>query len=264
MESNLVSIVMPAYNAEGAIKSSINSVLAQTVKNFELLVCDDSSSDATVEIVKSFQDPRVKLITNSFNKGVAGARNSCLSESKGQYIAFLDSDDLWDPTKLETQLSFMQSQKVGFSYGSYFIFDDDLNVNGHFIPREKVSFSDICKTCDIGCLTVMIDRSMIPELSIINIAKEDYATWLTILKQHKLYAYKYPGSLAFYRKSEGSLSSNKFVELGRQFNVLRNVANLSFIEASFNLSYYIVNGLAKHYLLYKKNDELTRVEVPRF
>ncbi|CAK0764200.1 UDP-Glc:alpha-D-GlcNAc-diphosphoundecaprenol beta-1,3-glucosyltransferase WfgD [Gammaproteobacteria bacterium] len=247
-----VSIIMPAYNASKTILDSINSVLVQTYNDWELIVCDDGSHDDTAVIVTSVNDPRIKLINNHLDKGAAGARSSAIQTACGRFVAFLDADDIWHPEKLATQVAFMIDQGCVFSYGDYYIFrDHPKNIIGLFKTKESVTFDDICKTCDIGCLTVMIDRNRFPDLQMVKSPKEDYATWLNLLKHENMPAMKYPGLLASYRVSNSSISSNKFIELRRQYFVLKNTAKLSFIYRLYCLVYYVLKGFYKHFIFYK-------------
>ncbi|MCF2948431.1 glycosyltransferase family 2 protein [Paraglaciecola aquimarina] len=253
MQRQLISIVMPAKDSAATIESSIFSVLAQTYKNFELLICDDGSTDSTIQIIKSFNDSRIKLIKNNIQSGAWAARNSCINEASGKYIAFLDSDDLWAPAKLETQLNFMHANNISFSYGDYHIFNSS-DIAGTFKAPNSVSYVQLCRKCDIGCLTVMLNASAIDKVVMPNIKKEDYATWLKILKHEKITAYRYPGVLASYRIGDKSLSSNKLIEITRQYNVLRSIAELSFIKSALCISIYAFSGIYKHLFKYKKHE----------
>ncbi|KXI28157.1 glycosyltransferase family 2 protein [Paraglaciecola hydrolytica] len=250
MQNHLISIVMPARNAQNTIEQSIQSVLQQTYSEFELLICNDGSTDSTKDIINSFKDTRIRMLNNVASLGAAAARNACLRESMGRYVAFLDSDDIWAPSKLETQLEFMLSNNVAFSYGSYNIFTER-KITGTFTPPKKISFNHLCKKCDIGCLTVMIDISLTGKFEMPNICKEDYATWLSIMKNN-IIGFKYPGIHASYRTGESSLSSNKLHEIKRQFKVLRNVGKLSILRATGCVFYYTINGLYKHFIAYKR------------
>lgn len=249
----MISVLMPVYNAEKTLSDSISSVLNQTYTDFELIICNDGSTDRTAEIVAEFNDPRIIFISNCLNKGAAGARQCALSAAQGRFISFLDSDDVWHKDKLAVQLNFMSSNNVAFSFGDYHVFTHDVSSPvGFFKAPSTVSFDDLCRTCGIGCLTVMLDRELLGDFEMQNMPKEDYATWLSILRQGNVLAQKYPGALAYYRKSSGSLSSNKMVEISRQYNVLKNAGGLSGFKASFCLAYYIAHGLVKHLFLYRR------------
>lgn len=244
---HLVSIVMPAYNAEDTIADSIESVLKQSYSNFELIICDDSSTDETRKIVESLskRDSRVKLIENNYLRGAAGARNSCILEANGRFIAFLDSDDLWHEDKLNTQIKFMLDKDIAMSHGSYAMFNDEEKLDVITAPRE-ISFTNIVKRCNIGCLTVMLDTNKIKNILFPYSPKEDYALWVVLMKSG-VKSYLYPGQLAYYRKQANSLSSSKIKEVSKQWYVLKNVAKINFFLRLVFVSTYILNGLIKHY-----------------
>ncbi|PHM62374.1 glycosyltransferase family 2 protein [Xenorhabdus ishibashii] len=248
-----ISIITPMFNAEKYIKKTITSVLNQTFEDWELIIIDDNSSDKSCLVVEQFSinNKKIKLLRFSKNNGAAISRREAIKLATGRYIAFLDSDDIWHESKLKIQLEFMRKNKVSFSYGDYYIFKDNiLNKLGEFKAKHRVSFADICLSCDIGCLTVMIDRKKISDITIPLSPKEDLATWLTILKDKNIIAQKYPGTLAYYRISENSLSANKIKEIKKQFYVLKKIANLNIIKAIYCLSIYILKGILKHYTKY--------------
>ena len=213
MENNgLVSIIMPSYNSEKYIKDSIESVLNQTYPFWELLIVDDCSTDQTVDIIKSFKDERIKLFQNEVNSGAAISRNWALREAKGKWIAFLDSDDLWLPTKLEEQLKFMVGNNCYFAFTDYRIC-----LNGkwedviHTAPN-KVDFKTIKKYCYFSTITVIYDVEKDGLVQIGDIKKNnDYAMWLMILK--KVDAYRYPKCLSYYIKHNNSISSGSKIKL---------------------------------------------------
>ncbi|MBB1315937.1 glycosyltransferase family 2 protein, partial [Aliivibrio sp. SR45-2] len=162
--NTLVSIVMPAYNAEKTIQESINSVITQTYKEWELLVVDDGSTDNTRGLVESYKCLNIKLLRNLYGKGAAGARKTAIEHANGRYIAFLDSDDIWQITKLKTQLEFMNTNAVSFVYSDYSTFQDKIsNVKSVVLVPTKLSYNDLIKNCMIGCLTVMLDKTAFKE-----------------------------------------------------------------------------------------------------
>lgn len=248
----LVSIITPYFRAHETLISTIKSVQHQTFDNWELLIIDDHSNDSLLELTEDIvkQDSRIKIHTNTEQKGAAGARNSGLQRAQGRFIAFLDSDDLWASEKLEKQLKFMQTNDAAFSYGDYYSFksqndDDNPIISGHFYAPDEVGFNELCRTCSIGCLTVMLDKSQLPDFKMPLTPKEDYSLWLTLTKEGVI-AKHYGGMHAYYRVGQKSLSGNKWRELKRQFIVLRTVAGLPFFKSLWCLSQYIVNGLQKH------------------
>lgn len=256
----IVSIITPYFKAQGTIKETILSVQNQTFTDWELIIIDDNSED-NVELYLADllgKDNRIRVIKNSERKGAAGARNSGIENAVGQYIAFLDSDDLWGRDKLSAQLSFMQSNNCSFSYGDYYSFSktDESGlpeVIGSFSAPNQLTFSELCNTCSIGCLTVMLDRSKLQDVYLPYTDKEDYALWLKLTKQD-IIAYNYGGCDAYYRVGKNSLSSNKFKEVVRQYRVVRKVAGLSRVKAVWALLNYVYFGLKKHKNYRSSND----------
>ena len=204
---NLVSIVMPTYNAVLYIKDAIDSVRNQTYSEWELLIVDDCSTDNTEEVVKTYlRDSRIHYLKNSENRGAAVSRNKALKAAKGKWVAFLDSDDIWMPDKLEKQIRFMKENGYLFSYTQY----EEINEIGYPLGvkvsgPKKISRLGMYAYCWPGCLTVMYDREAIGEIQIKDIKKNnDYAMWLKICR--KADCYLYPKVMAKYRKRGGSIS----------------------------------------------------------
>ncbi|MDH0474536.1 glycosyltransferase [Aeromonas caviae] len=248
-----VSIIMPAYNSAGTISDSIRSVIGQDFEEWELIICDDKSVDDTIKQVKMFDDPRITLVHNNYGKGAALARNYAISFSKGRYIAFLDSDDLWHPRKLSTQYEYMMENDLAFSYGDYHVFHEKSNLtHGLFRTPATINYEMLKKTCPIGCLTVMLDKEKINDISMMAIPKEDYATWLRLFKEYNPCNSRYPGVLAYYRVGQSSLSSNKLKEIFKQFRVLRVVTKENVFSCWLYVFYYILHGFLKHFFSYRK------------
>ena len=211
--NNKVSVIMPSFNTAKFIKESINSVLAQTYKNFEFIIIDDCSTDNTDEVVAKYNDDRIKYLKNEQNSGAAFSRNRALREAKGKWIAFLDSDDLWEPLKLEKQIRFMEDNDYHFSYTNYIEIDEESRPNGKIITGpKKITKCGMKNFCWQGCLTVMYDAEYIGLIQIENIAKNnDYAMWLKIIR--KADCMLLGENLAKYRKREGSISNHNFTKL---------------------------------------------------
>ena len=218
----VVSIVMPSYNSERFIKDSIESVLNQTYPFWELLIVDDCSTDKTVEIIKSFKDERIKLFQNKTNSGAALSRNWALKEAKGRWIAFLDSDDLWLPSKLEMQLQFMVANKYSFTFTDYRVCSNGKLENVARIAPNKVNYKKIKKYCYFSTITVVYDFEKVGLIQIGDIKKNnDYAMWLKILKN--VNAYRFPKCLSIYVKHDGSISSgSKFKLIKWHYILFRN------------------------------------------
>ena len=209
---DLVSIIMPNYNCEKYIKETISSVLAQTYTNWEILFVDDCSTDNSIEIVESFNDTRIKIFKNEKNSGAAVSRNYALREAKGKWIAFLDSDDLWEKDKLEKQIAFMQEKGYHFSYTDYMI-----QLNGEWLPYiyigpRKVNRRKMYDYCYFSTITVMYDREKVGLIQIENLRKNnDYAMWLQVIEKSD--CYRLPQCLSYYIKHEGSVSSGSKFKL---------------------------------------------------
>lgn len=205
-----VSIIMPNYNCEKFIDETINSVLAQTYGNWELLIVDDCSTDNSVEIIKRYcdTDERIKLLVNETNSGAAASRNWALREATGRWIAFLDSDDIWLPQKLEMQLAFMTDNGYSFSFTKYRQIDEQSNPLGKVVIGPKMISKKQMKycCCYLGCLTVMYDAEAVGVVQIDESIRKrnDDAMWLKVRKFAD--AYYLDTLLAEYRVRKGSIS----------------------------------------------------------
>lgn len=210
----LVSIIMPSYNTGRFLSETIRSVLAQTYTNWELLLVDDASTDNTDEVVMAFlTDSRIRYIKNETNRGAAVSRNRALREAKGKWIAFLDSDDLWMPDKLEKQIAFMTENGYHFSYTNYIEIDEESRPNGKSVTGPKrISKHGMYNYCWMGCLTVMYDAETVGLIQIADIKKNnDYAMWLKACQRADCYLLN--ETLAEYRKRSGSVSNHGYVKL---------------------------------------------------
>lgn len=211
---DLVSIIMPSYNTGKFIKESIESVLAQTYQNWELIIVDDCSNDNTDEIVSAFNyDPRIRFFKNSQNSGAAISRNRALREARGKWIAFLDSDDIWYPEKLEKQIMFMKENNYRFSYTNYIEIDENSVPNGKYVTGPgKINQNGMYSYCWVGCLTVMYDAEFVGLVQIEDIRKNnDYAIWLKVSR--KADCFLLDEKLAKYRKRSGSISNHNYSTL---------------------------------------------------
>lgn len=244
----LVSIIMPNYNGAKYLQETINSVLAQTYTNWELLFVDDCSTDNSLEIVRSYNDSRIKILQNDKNSGAAVSRNYALLEAKGKWIAFLDSDDLWLPEKLKKQIAFMETNGYAFTFTDYDVIDENSATISHFKPRLDICmYKDILKHNHIGCLTVIYDSEKIGKVLMPTnaIKREDLACWLSILKKGER-AYCLHECLAQYKVHSNSVSSNKLKMLKYQWNVYRKVEKLSLIKSCYYIGHWTIRGLLKY------------------
>ena len=246
---NLVSIITPAYNSAAYIAETIESVLAQTYTNWEMLIVNDYSKDNTAEIVQSYakKDKRIKLINLQQNSGAAAARNTAIQNAKGRYIAFLDSDDLWKKEKLQKQIEFMQRNGYAFTYTSYEHFKGTKeNIQNQVQTPKSLNYKQALKGNKIGCLTVMLDRKQIANIHFTTQKHEDYILWLNILKQG-ITAYGIQERLALYRTGNSkSISGNKLQSALWTWKVYRESQRLSVVKSMYYMWFYVMNGLKKH------------------
>ena len=209
MIKGLVSVIMPSWNTGRFIAESINSVLAQTYKNWELLIVDDCSTDDTDEIVAGFNDERIKYFKNEVNSGAALTRNRAMREAQGEYIAFLDSDDLWTPEKLKKMVAFMENNGYNFAYHEYEKIDEESKpLNIYVSGPEVVTKRKMYNYGYPGCLTFMYKAEKFGLVQIKDIKKNnDYAILLQLCKKDSCYLLK--ENLAKYRIRKKSISHDK-------------------------------------------------------
>ncbi len=248
VDYGLVSIIMPNYNGEKYLKETIESVLSQTYPNWELLFVDDCSTDTSVELVRSFNDDRIKVYCNESNQGAAASRNRALREANGRWIAFLDSDDLWQKQKLHLQIEFMVENQISFSFTSYSVVRENDFVVEFNPPKDDYDYKMILKHCSIGCSTVIYDREKVGMvyMPIEAEKREDFACWLKILRTEKS-AVCFHKNLTTYNLHTNSLSSNKFKMMKYQWNVYRKVEKIPF----FKSLYYLANWAYRGYFKYR-------------
>lgn len=212
---DLVSIITPTYNCGNYIEKTIKSVINQTYENWEMIIVDDCSTDNTEKIVRKYQQqyPNIIYIILDKNSGAAVARNAALKNAKGIYIAFLDSDDLWMPEKLEKQINFMKNNNYYFSYTNYEEIDENDNpLNKLITGPKRITKTGMYNYCWPGCLTVMYDAEKIGLIQIEDLKKNnDYAIWLKVIKKAECYLLN--ENLAKYRKRSGSISNHNFLKL---------------------------------------------------
>lgn len=214
MKNGLVSIIMPSYNTGKYIEETINSVLNQTYTNWELIIVDDCSSDNTDEVIKLFlKDERIVYLKNIKNSGAAISRNKAIKMANGEYIAFLDSDDVWNKNKLEKQIKFMEENNYYFTYTVYELIDGkSIILNKLIAGPKKITKIGMYNYCWPGCLTVMYNRKKIGLVQIEDLPKNnDYAIWLKIIKKSNCYLLN--ECLAQYRIRAGSISRHGKLEL---------------------------------------------------
>ncbi len=250
LQHPLVSVVTPTYNAADFIKETIESVQKQTYPYWEMLIVDDCSSDTTREIVKEMaaRDSRISLTTLAENGGPAAARNAALSNAKGKYIAFLDSDDLWLPKKLETQVAFMNKNDLAFSFTDYRIVQETGEITETVVKAPKVvDYRFLVRNTKIGTLTVMLDAEKTGPLQMQQRrdCTEDFALWLSILKKG-VNAHGLNEELALYRKCDSSVSSNKMKAAKKTWNTYRKIERIDVIRSAWYFMHYSFNAYRKH------------------
>lgn len=247
LKKGLVSIITPAFNSEKFIASAIESVRSQTYSNFEMLIVVDSgTTDNTANIVKDYEkkDPRIRLITIT-ERGLALSRNKAIEESIGQYIAFLDSDDLWLPEKLERQLKFMTETGAKFSCTAYRRSSEDLKTTGNLITVPAIAtYTDLLKNNTLACLTVIYDQTDLQNLKMQSVRGEDYRLWLEISR--KGYdCYGLNEDLARYRFVENSLSRQFVRTILDRWRTYTQNERLNPIKATYYMLWYLSTALLK-------------------
>lgn len=251
----LVSIITPTWNCASFIEETIHSVQAQTYSNWEMIIVDDCSTDGTYEKIKGIleSDVRIKYFCNDDNSGAARTRNYALRLAQGKWIAFLDSDDLWDACKLEKQLQFMISNQIDFSYTKYEEIDESSHRCGVFVggPR-KITKAGMYAYCWPGCLTVMYNREKVGVIQIDDIKKNnDYAMWLKIVQ--KADCYLLDEILAYYRKRTGSISNHSYCKLIQwHYKLFREADKRNFLQACILTLGNLFFGFAKKMLYVKR------------
>lgn len=239
-----VTIITATYNSEDYILDTYKSIKDQSYQYWEWIVTDDFSKDNTVEVLKKIasEDNRVKVFVNQTNSGAAVTRNNSLNYSTGNYIAFIDSDDLWQQNKLEKQIRFMKENQINFSFTAYELIDEkglklDQQVDTHlsgFLTYEDM----LKKKATLGCSTVMLRRSAFDDISMPLLRTgQDYATWLKLLKTGKN-AYPLTEVLTQYRILPNSISRNKVKKAKRQWQIYREIEKLSFYKSAVCFCFY--------------------------
>ena len=247
MEENKVSIIIPVYNAEKFIGKTIESVLNQTYKNWEILIFNDKSKDNSLKIIKKYseKDKRIKVVDSKENVGVVAARNKLIEIATGEFIAFLDADDYWKQNKLEKQIKFMKEQNALISCTEYTRVTEDEKEINDIIIKEKITYEDMLKNNYLGCLTVIYNANKLGKRYFKEREKnEDYVLWLEIVKETKI-IFGLKENLAFYRVLNNSRSSNKIKAAKDRWNVYRKIEKLSLFKSIYYFLQYVIRALKK-------------------
>jgi teichuronic acid biosynthesis glycosyltransferase TuaG len=246
---NLVSIITPSYNCSRFITDTIESVLSQSYVDWEMIIVDDCSIDNSVEIIEKIigDNPKIKLIKLENNVGSAQSRNAALEVANGRFIAFLDSDDIWYPDKLEKQVSFMLERKIPISFTSYKLMDEDgLSKNHIILSVEKLNQLDYLKNTIIGFSTSMIDTKYTGrKFRFTDIrTRQDTSLWITLLGEGHV-AYGMHNILVDYRVHSNSISSNKYRAAKQVWNLYFNIHRLGFFKSAYCFVFYLYNAIKK-------------------
>ena len=244
----LVSVITPCYNAEKFIAEAIRSVIAQTYKNWEMLICDDCSMDRSAEIIKSYseKDKRIKYFkTPKASGSPAIPRNIAIDHAKGRYLAFLDSDDIWLPHKLEEQLRLLSLKMCPLVYSNY----EKIDILGRrsnrvFVAPKEVDIRKFNYGNPLPCLTVMVDTLITKKFHFPNLHHEDCITWIELIRKYGK-AYNTNTVTAYYRQMNNSVSGNKFKILSWQWYIFRKVLHFNIIKSAFCYMCYAYCGFKK-------------------
>ena len=247
-ENGLVSIIMAAFNAEKTIESAVKSVIAQTYTNWELLVVNDCSKDSTVDVVQKLarREPRIRFLTNESNSGVSVTRRKALEAATGEWIAVLDSDDMWKPDKLEKQLTLSQRTGAELIFtGSAFIDNDGNPIDWQLHVPETLAHRELLKQNLVSNSSVLVKKELYKQFYAIgDEMHEDFAIWLGITKTGRK-AYGIDEPLLIYRIAKSSKSSNKIKAARMNWNTYRYVG-LNRFEAAYYMCWYTIKGLKKY------------------
>ena len=255
MDKGLVSIIMPSYNCGRFVEETIRSVQAQMYQNWEIIFVDDCSRDDTMSIVMALkeEDQRIHVLQNSQNYGAAVSRNFALREAKGRWIAFLDSDDLWKPEKLEHQIKFMEENGYSFSCTERDVVNEESKSVGLFVTGpERITKAGMTRYCWVGCLTVMYDAKVMGVIQIADLKKNnDYAIWLKAIKKADCYLLK--ENLASYRQRKGSISHDSLSKLIKShYDLWRTGERKNPVTATYLSLQNMVFGVIKKIVYVKK------------
>lgn len=245
---NKVSVIMAAYNSERYIREAVNSVLAQTYADLELLVVDDCSTDGTYDILQecAAKDARLQLLRNKCNQGCAPSRNRALAACSGSFVAFIDSDDVWQPQKLEQQLQFLQERGADLVYTNYRMIDDDGNLLKHRSVKRTACLEDLLDENYINFSSPLFTRQSIGDLHFDSSwYHEDYVFLLQYMLQRPV-CLCLEQELVSYRVHPGSRSYNKLNAAWHRWKIIRHYLKYSYIDSLQYFIRYAVNGLRKY------------------
>lgn len=250
MDTDLVSIITPLYNAERFLGQTIESVLRQTYPYWEMLIVNDGSSDHSEQIALQYarKDARIKVFSQP-NAGSAAARNNGIRRAQGRYIALLDADDLWEDYFLESQLELMHNKQCRLVYGAHKRIDENNNeILRPFYPPKKLTYTDVLKSCSITCLTGLYDTIPYGKVYLheeFRSLRDDHIYWLEILK-HCGIAYGNERIIGSYRILGNSVSRNKKKVIRPQYLVYRRAVGLNVVQSLYYLTQWAIRGFLKY------------------
>ncbi|MFY0712105.1 glycosyltransferase family 2 protein [Seonamhaeicola sp. NFXS20] len=252
MSAFKVSIITPTYNSERFIELTITSILNQTYTNWELILIDDASTDKTVKIINQFvkSNSQIYLLQNSKNRGAAISRNKGIEAAKGDFIAFLDADDLWEPNKLKKQLKFMQQHNCDVCFSSYNLINEEGKpLNQQIKALPSVNYKKLLKSNYIGNLTGIYNAKTLGKITSKNLRKrQDWLIWLQAVKKSGKPALSIQEPLAFYRVRESSISSHKLNLVKYNYWVYKKGLGFSVLKSV----YYLIVFLFEHFFIKSK------------
>ena len=250
----LISVIIPFYNQEDYFEECLNSAINQTYSNLEIIIINDGSDKKYDEILTKLQSKYLNKIKifNQENKGVSAARNLGILKSTGEYIAFLDSDDVWLPNKLEHQINIIKKKKIDFIHGSYLIINDENKFIGKFLSKT-LYYKDLIKSCDIGLSTVMVKSDLIKKHLFKKIStKEDYTCWLSIVKEIN-FLLGDNKEVTIYRDNKNSLSSNLIQKFINAYKVYNNYERKGLLLSIYHTIILSIYWVIKTYKIIYKN-----------
>ena len=250
-DNERVSVITPVYNAARFIAGTVESAATQTYKDVEIVLVDDCSKDNSAEIIAKLQKtyPNIVYHKQETNQGAAVARNTALNLATGRYVAFLDSDDLWLPDKIERQLALMKKENCPFCYAAIDFMDENGNITkGKRNIRETCDYKYLLHNTIIATSTVVVDRNMMGNFQMpLRRGGQDYATWLMLLRGGAI-ARGINDVLSHYRISSGSLSSNKWKSIKQVWQIQTKDEGINMFRVVWNECCFILNALKKYKL----------------
>lgn len=244
-----VSVITPIYNAEKYLRKTLDSILAQTYKDIEIVLVDDCSSDDSANIIREYMQkhPEIVYFLQETNQGAGAARNKALELATGQYVAFLDSDDIWYPNKVAKQLELMKKRNCPFSYTAIEMIDENDNLlkNKRNI-KETCDYKYLLHNTIIATSSVIVDRTILGDFRMpLRRGGQDYATWLMLLRNGCI-ARGINETLVKYRISSNSLSSNKFKSIKQVWEIQTQDEEINKLRVCLNTFRFIINALKKY------------------